>query len=139
MSWLKTRKSKEIETTVMNVIAVMLADGEVTQEEEKFLSMVCMRVGLSENDLAEILQKPGKVKFTPAKNYEDRIKQLTDVVYMMLVDGNINQFEMKLCIMIALNLGFHPSAIEEIINDLASKIESGKIEDEVHVTSEMFL
>jgi len=118
MSWLKTRKSKEIETTVMNLIAVMLADGEVTHEEKVLLSMVCVRVGLSENKLAEILQNPEKVKFTPAKNYEDRMDQLSEVVSMMLVDGNINQVEMDLCIIIALKLGFRPTAVDEIIHDI---------------------
>ncbi len=138
MSWLKTRNSKEKESTVMNLIAVMLADGEVAQEEKEFLAMVCMRVGLSANNLAEILRKPEKVKFTPPKNYEDRIKQLIDVVCMMLVDGNIDQYEMDMCITIALQLGFHPTAVEEIINKLVCMIESGRVEDVIHASREIF-
>ena len=38
MSWLDSQSTQEKKSTVKNVIAVMLADGKITSEEEDFLA-----------------------------------------------------------------------------------------------------
>ncbi|MDY6862169.1 MAG: TerB family tellurite resistance protein [Thermodesulfobacteriota bacterium] len=139
MGWFESQASKEKKSAVKNIVAVMLADGKITPQEQQFLSMVCKRVGVSDKELKEILKKPQNVKFIPAKSERDRLFQLMDVVYMMIVDGTIDRREMALCVTIATQLGFRPLSVVDIVNNIVAKIKQGKDRRQVSVDVEAFL
>ena len=126
MNWFESQSTKEKKSTVKNVLAVMLADGKITPEEEKFLAAVCVRVGLSPAELKSILDHPESVSFTPAKAPKERIMQLLDVVFMMMIDGEIDQREMRLCQAIATQLGFPASAVPKLVIAIIEGIKKGR-------------
>ncbi|HUT88265.1 MAG TPA: hypothetical protein VMY37_02100 [Thermoguttaceae bacterium] len=126
MSWFESQSTKEKKSTVKNVIAVMLADGKITSEEQEFLAAVCVRVGLSPAELKSILDDPQKVSFTPAKAPKERIMQLLDVVFMMMIDGEVDQREMRLCQAIATQLGFPASAVPKLVMAIIEGIKKGR-------------
>ena len=126
MSWFESQSTKEKKSTVKNVIAVMLADGKITSEEEELLAAVCVRVSLSPAELKSILDDPQSVSFTPAKAPKERIMQLLDVVFMMMIDGEIDQREMRLCQAIATQLGFPASAVPKLVMAIIEGIKKGR-------------
>lgn len=117
----ESREKKERKTTVMNVIAIMLADGEISDGERECLAQVCERVGMPEAELRELLAHPERIKFTPAKDEEGRLAQLADIVMMMMADGEISESEMDLCIGIAMLLGFPASAVKQMVEHITSE------------------
>ena len=126
MSWFESQSTKEKKSTVKNVIAVMLADGKITSEEEELLAAVCVRVSLSPAELKSILDDPQSVSFTPAKAPKERIMQLLDVVFMMMIDGEIDQREMRFCQAIATQLGFPASAVPKLVMAIIEGIKKGR-------------
>jgi uncharacterized tellurite resistance protein B-like protein len=126
MSWFESQSTKEKKSTVKNVVAVMLADGKITSEEEAFLAVVCARVGLSPAELKSILDDPKRVSFTPAKDAKERIMQLLDVVFMMMIDGEVDRREMLLCQAIATRLGFSASAVPKVVIAVTEAIKRGR-------------
>lgn len=133
MAEIKDQSQKEKETAVKNVIAVMLADGKIVPNEIKFLSTVCQRVGLSEKELKTILQNPQSIQFTPPKNPNNRMQELVDMVWMMLVDGQIDQREMDICIALATRLGFKPSAVGALVQHIVGELNRNKEKQQVNI------
>ncbi len=135
----KTRSRKEKETTVKNAIAVMLADGRIDPNEMELLNMICQRVGLSQKQLKSILQNPEKIEFTPAKNPNDRMQQLIDMVAMMMIDGDIDPREMDVCKTLAARLGFRSSVVTELVEHIVNELEKSKGAPQVNVDIQAFL
>lgn len=126
MSWFDSQSTKEKKSTVKNAIAVMLADGKITPEEEEFLAAICARVGLAPAELKSILDHPESVSFTPAQDPKERLFQLMDVTFMMMIDGEIDQREMRLCQAIASQLGFPASAVPKLVMAIVEGIKKGR-------------
>jgi len=139
MSWFESQSTKEKKSTVKNAIAVMLADGKITSEEEEFLAAICVRVGLAPAELKSILDHPEGVSFTPAKDTKERVFQLLDVVFMMMIDGEIDQREMRLCQAIATQLGFPASIVPKLVMAVVEGIKKGRERASVAADIEKFL
>ena len=139
MGWFEGQASKEKKTAVANAIAVMTADGKIDNSELKLLAAICARVGLSEKKTKEVLANPGKVKFTVPKTREERVRQLIDMVFMMMVDGKIDRREMDVCMTLASRMGFPSSVIPKMMADLIAAIQRGRSREQVRVEIDGFL
>jgi tellurite resistance protein len=136
---LKSHTQKEKETTVKNAIAVMLADGHIDPREMNLLSLICRTVGLSERTLQAILQNPQSIEFAPAKNLNDRMQQLIDIVTMMLADGRIDPSEMDVCITLATRLGFRPSSVGALVQHIINEISQNRGARQVNIDVNAYL
>ncbi len=115
MAWFQNRSVAERRSAVKNVIAVMMADGQISDEEKVFLAMVCKRVGVSANELEGMLGNLTDIRFVKPQSAKECAAQLFDAVLMMMADGDISAREMALCKAIALGLGFRPAAVDRVI------------------------
>lgn len=131
----KSQSQKEKESAVKNLIVVMLADGKIDDNEKVHLGRVCNRYGITPKQLEDILKKPQNIKFTVPQNPNDRMQQLIDIVWMMLIDGDIDQREMDVCITMATKMGFRPTAVpqlvQHIVNEIKKQAESQKVNVDV--------
>jgi uncharacterized tellurite resistance protein B-like protein len=119
----KSQSQKEQESAIKNLIAVMLSDGRIDDNEMKYLGMVCGRYGITEKQLKEILQKPQNITFTVPKDANSRMQQLVDIVSMMMIDGDIDQREMDTCMALAMKMGFRPSAVSQLVQHIINEIK----------------
>jgi uncharacterized membrane protein YebE (DUF533 family) len=103
------------------------------------LATICKRVGLSESELKAILKNPQSIQFTPAQNPNDRMQQLIDMVFMMMADGDIDPREMDICMQLAMKLGFKPSAVSALVQEIINKIEQSRGTQRVKVNLDAFL
>jgi tellurite resistance protein len=136
---LKSQAQKENETTIKNAIAIMLADGQIDPNEMEFLITICQRVGLSEKQLKAILQNPQSIEFTPAKNSNERMQQLIDMVWMMMADGHIDAREMDACITLAAKLGFKASTVGALVQHIVNELDRSRVARQVKVNIDAFL
>jgi uncharacterized tellurite resistance protein B-like protein len=132
----KSQSQKERESAVKNLIAVMLADGKIEDNEKVHLGRICQRYGITDKQFKEILQKPQDIKFTVPQDPNARMQQLIDIVWMMMIDGHIDQREMDMCIALAVNMGFRPSAVpqlvQHIINEIKKQAQAQKVDVDVN-------
>ncbi len=98
-----------------NLVAVAMADGFLDKEEINFLKEKAEEVQIPEDKVKELIENADKLKFTVPLNSEEREEQLSDIVYMMLVDGNINENEYKLCLNIATKLGLTQKDLDHVV------------------------
>ncbi len=125
MGWLEGRGTQEKKSAFANVVSIMGSDGQIHQNELKFLAVVAKRVGLHEKQMKAVLSSPGSVKFTVPKAQKDRVCQLGDMIFMMMADGKIDQREMDRCMTLASRLGFPASTVPKMVATMVAGIKRG--------------
>jgi len=100
-------------------VHVAAADGKISSEELKFLAQLATKWGLPNEELKAVMTHPEKIKFHPPQDVQDKVKQLRDLVMMMLVDGVINKREAALCVAFANKLGLDPEIVKTIAKEIS--------------------
>lgn len=91
------------------------ADGNFEEEEKEFLEERAEELGLPAEEVSRILANPTQLEFVVPDDLDDREEQLADVVFMSMVDGEIEEKEYDLCLNIAKRLELHKSDLDEVI------------------------
>jgi uncharacterized tellurite resistance protein B-like protein len=107
-----------------------MADGKVEKSELASIAAVCSREGISDSDFKKCLENPESIEFVAPKDDKTRLRYLTDMVLLMMSDGNIDENEMGICKMTAEALGYRHEVIDamilDIIADLSKKVKNQK-------------
>jgi uncharacterized tellurite resistance protein B-like protein len=108
---------------VKDLVAVALADGQLTTDEWDLLVYLASRLDISEEEINDIKNNPDVVRFIAPKKYEEKIQQIEDLVAVISIDHDINPKEIELCKKISLRLNILPQIIDTIIakNSVAEK------------------
>ena len=103
---------------VKNLLSVAVADGQLDPDEWDLLVTISKVMGISEEEIHNIKEKPEQVPFIPPKKYEDKVQQIHDLVAVMTVDSYISPRELALCKKISLKLDILPNIVDDIIRDV---------------------
>ena len=103
---------------VKNLLSVALAHGHLDPDEWDLLLTISKVMGISEEEIHNIKEKPEQVPFIPPKKYEDKVQQIHDLVAVMTVDSYISPRELALCKKISLKLDILPNIVDDIIRDV---------------------
>ncbi|MEA2041209.1 MAG: hypothetical protein U9N85_01475 [Bacteroidota bacterium] len=98
-----------------NLVAVAFADDKIEEKEKEFLAEQAFNYGLEKEDIDDVLRNAENLKFIVPANHEDKETQLTDAIYMAMVDGEVHPYEYDLCLQIARKLDFDEHYLNEII------------------------
>ena len=71
------------------------------------------------------------MNFVVAKDQKERVRQMIDMIFMMMVDGKIDQREMDICTSIGARLGFNPSGIRILVDKIVDAINKGNSEAQI--------
>ncbi|MFM7398933.1 MAG: hypothetical protein ACKO4N_08210 [Verrucomicrobiota bacterium] len=97
-------RAEYVYSLVAPVMAMMLADGEIDENEKAVLHARLKYLGVTHQELNELLANP-PVLVVPPTN-EDRIKTFIEVCLVMLVDGKVDERELALMIELSDKFGF---------------------------------
>jgi|UPI0003824611 uncharacterized tellurite resistance protein B-like protein len=125
MAWFEWRSSKEKKSAIKNIVAIMMADGVITDEEQACLKIICERLNVSPNELKVIMDAPDATAFVVPKKMRQKICQLVDIVSMILADGDINDDERAVFFTIAEAFGFNREIALDIKEIMINSINSG--------------
>ena len=98
-----------------NLVAIAVADGVLDEAEVSFLEERAEEVGLPEEEVKRIMEAAEGLQFVVPLTVEDREDQLADIVFMSMVDGNIDDREYNLCLRIADKLGMERKEVDQVI------------------------
>lgn len=113
-----------------NLIEMAAVDGNFEDIEYDLLKTIAKRNSISENQLKQIKQNPGGVKFEIPVDKKVKFHQLYDLVHMMTVDKSIHDEEMKLCNLFAIKFGYNREKVKELVDTIQSNIQHGQSHDE---------
>jgi hypothetical protein len=123
---------EEKRSAIMNVLLIMVADGQYTQEELIFVfDVVAKRIGANKEDAVDIIKNFQKCKYVIPTSVEERRCQLLDMITVMSIDRNIREQEKDACIHIARVMGFNPLKVSEIIAKAEHSISKGRVLEDI--------
>lgn len=102
------------------IVRVALADGELTPEEKSFLDKLAVRLEISVDEYAEILENPLKYPINPPYSYALRLERLYDLSRMVYADHVLGPKQKEILTRFALALGFTPGNVHYIVDKALS-------------------
>ena len=106
-----------------NLLLIAKADGKLTEEENTLLNRIGKNIGLSQEQINEIINNPSKYPVIPPISKIERMQQMVELIKMMIADGEIDKNEMNLLDIMAVRLGYKSiddvdvkKAIEMLLN-----------------------
>ncbi len=104
-----------------NLVAVAYSDGYLEKHEKQFLSERAEEYGLPANEVKKLFDMAAELKFVVPQNDEEKEEQLSDAVYMAMIDGTVHEKEYDLCLKIAQKLDFRKKDLDYVI-ELTKKL-----------------
>ena len=98
-----------------NLVFLAQADGYLGPDETEFLTERAVQLGVSVAEVQATLAHPEKLYFEAPATTPDRETQLTDAVYLTLLNGQVNEREYALCLKLAGLLGLDARYLDSII------------------------
>lgn len=100
-----------------NLYLMAAIDEVIDPAEAEFLQEVAFKLGLGQQDIDYILENPEKLELVLPEEEEERYYSLKNLVYMMIIDGIIDEREYALCLTFAEQIGLKDTDIEAILDE----------------------
>jgi uncharacterized tellurite resistance protein B-like protein len=102
------------------IVRVAIADGDLSNEEKGFLDKLAVRLEISADEYAEILENPLKYPINPPYLHTQRLERLFDLSRMVYADHVLGPKQKEILTRFALALGFTPSNVPFIVDKALS-------------------
>ncbi len=109
-----------------NLLIVAHADGKWKKEELDFLARRAQEFGIPDKDIKEMLDNLDQLQFSVPLNMQEREEQLTDAIYLSLIDGELAKEEYQICLLLAQRLGLDQKYLDNLIGLVRQLWENDK-------------
>ena len=100
-----------------NLYIIAAADGRIDDNEHSLLLEVADNLGLSQEDVDFIIDHYAELQLIIPEDEKEGYFSLKNLVYMMIVDGEISPEEYRLCLEFAGEIGLGKDDIKEILEE----------------------
>ncbi|GAB5415981.1 MAG: hypothetical protein Crog4KO_07620 [Crocinitomicaceae bacterium] len=114
-----------------NLVMLARVDGEVAASEQNLLNRIASRLGLTAEQVQEILDHPEAYPMMPPSSKEERFDRFIQFIEMICIDGVVDPAEENLADKYGIALGFESEAIAEIENNVIEQFKAGKSRGEI--------
>lgn len=114
-----------------NLLSIAYIDGILDKTELEYLFTKTNRFFITEEDFNSVIENGMRVEPMKITDENDRAKKLFELVEMMLLDGEVDERELRLCIIFGVSLGYNAERIEERIDQISSLLDQGMGEDAI--------
>lgn len=122
---LVTTTSKETRLSHINsLIAVASADGNFDARERTLIEVIASRLGLSAADV-KVLEANADTSFEIPETTEQKLELVYDLTQVMMIDGQMDDTELKVCKDYASKLGFEDVTIALLLASAIGSIRKG--------------
>lgn len=126
MGLFKTKEEKARLSNLKNIISVSMADGELGEDELTIIALAAARDNISERDVEKMLKGRDRIKFTVPETDELKMRFLTDMVVLMMIDGRLGDREMRMCKNAARLYGYGDEVVDDLVASIRHDMEKGE-------------
>ena len=112
------------------IVRVAMSDGEIKEQEKKFLDRLARRLEISESKYEEILENYMVHPINPPITYEGRLERLYDLSQMVYADDEIGERQQPMLERLGVGLGFTPGNVRYVVAKALELIGHGVDQDE---------
>ncbi len=112
-------------TYLANIIKISQMDGKMHPKEQEALGKVFERLQVDENTMEEALKEVagGRYIIMPVGRFSDKIRNLEDMLYVALVDGELSVPEKDEMLAFVKKIGLADEQVKTILTETKIKIE----------------
>jgi uncharacterized tellurite resistance protein B-like protein len=114
-----------------NLIMLARIDGKVADDEKALLNRIANRLGLTDEQVKEVLDDSNSYPMIPPVSREERYERLIQLVQMIFVDGTIDKKEDILIHRYGIALGFTQEELDEKYPLIVDKVQNGMDRQEI--------
>lgn len=108
-----------------NLVTLARIDGKIDTVEVNLLSRVAVRLGLTSEQVKEIIDHSDQYPMVPPVSREERYERFIQFVNMICVDGTVDASEEKLVSKFGTVLGMTEEQITEFYPIILDKVKEG--------------
>ena len=100
-----------------SIVRLALADGVVSEGEEKLLKRLAKRFHILEDKYKDIVENPSEYPVHAPLSYDKRIERLFDLSKMVIADDEVTEEELSMLRSVSVGLGFPTKNVDKIANE----------------------
>lgn len=100
-----------------SVVKMAMADGVITEGEEKLLKKVARKLHILDDKVADVLKNYENYPMTTPHGYDDRIELLHDYTKMIYADDSVSAKEAGILRKVCIGLGFPLDNVEKVADE----------------------
>ena len=100
-----------------SIVRLALADGIVTEGEEKLLKRLAKRFHILEDKYKDIIENSSEYPVDAPLSYDKRIERLYDLSKMVMADGEVSEEELTVLRRVSVGLGFPTKNVDKIADE----------------------
>ena len=107
-----------------NIISISRVDGKLSSHEQKAIEEICQTIGARKDDLDEAMKavEGGDYQVTPVGRFSDKVRNLEDMVFIALSDGQLPESEKKEIRSFARAINVNQDQINEIVSESKDRL-----------------
>ena len=124
--------SRKGKSYIKQLLQVAMADGKLDSAELNNLMQTAKKFDFTEEEIMAISNNMDSVKVTHPSGTKETFQLIFDLVWMMMVDGNVYKREMQICENLAMQMGFAPETIGDLARFIRMNIANGVSAEETY-------
>ena len=118
-------KKANLTQYLANILLVGAADGRIAEPEGRAIEIILREIKADIKDLdnaAEYIGK-GRRQITPTGRFSDRVKNLEDMIFVALADGELFPAEKEAVLKFAKQINLSQPQLDEILTETKSRLK----------------
>ena len=109
---------------IKNLVMLAAADGHLTDSELAVLLAVASRENISPDEFNKVIDDPDSVNIDLPEDEDTKLAYLSDMVALMMIDGELDEEEMAICKVYAMSLGYRSSIVDGMIAGVIDSLDA---------------
>lgn len=107
-----------------NLVMLASADERITDSEMAVLLAVASRENITPDEFNKVIDDPESVNITLPEDEDTKLAYLRDMVAMMMIDGELDEEELAICKLYAMELGYRGSIVDGMIAGVIDSLDT---------------
>jgi len=121
---LSSRKREDL-SHLQLLVSLAMSDGALDKSELKFISHIAVQRGIPKDQFLAIFRDPTIISYVKPSSDASRLINLYEMVMLMMIDGDIDKNEIRVCVATARALGFKAEVVSLLVEVLIKQIAEG--------------
>lgn len=114
-----------VKNSFFNIFALFLKIEAMSSELLDCIYKWGVQLGISKDELHFILNKPGAIQYQEPISQMEAIEHVYDIVYMIYLDGIVEDVELEVTMKYAEKLGFKPHIVGDLLKAIVTAPHDG--------------
>ena len=117
-------KAKE-KSYLLQLFSIAMADSHLDEREHQYLWEIAEKMGLNHQEFEELKNRNDQIEFLIPDNSYARFRMIFDFVWLMMLDGEVDEREVEVCKSLVAQLDFSPALVDEMVGHINNHLACG--------------